>query len=334
MNKNELQQLAQKYLEGTASAEETQLLHQWYDTTTGEELLEIINTNAPETEEQIKQRIFNTIQARKALEDNIRPIGAKRELSVKRLVAQIAAVAAILLAVFMIWHGVNISQQQLAVADSQVVSVPANKVVKITLPDGSSVWLNAGSVFHYPKKFSAKTREVELVEGRAFFDVKHQTAHPFVVKTHNLNVTVLGTSFDVRSYKKEGTTKVSVVTGKVGITVPGAPDKPAIYLLPKQQIVLSSVSEQLIKQPTPDVVAVDAWCKNVQEFDQENLAIVFKAVEKKYHTKIIVEDKKLLNEHVTITLSDQRLDSIIKILSFIHPFNYKMANDSTIVIKK
>jgi len=329
MNKNELKVLAQKYLDGTATEAEKLLLHQWYDAT-GNDWVEIINTSVPESEQDIKQRIFSKIETGIAPESENADI--KRQISVKRLVLWASSIAAAFLIGFFAWN-LNKPQQSLPVtADGQIVSVPKNRIMQITLPDGSKVWLNSGSEFKYPKKFNTRVREVELVEGRAFFDVKHESKHPFVVKTKDLNVTVLGTSFDVRSYLKEGSTKVSVVTGKVGITIPGEPNKPAIYLLPKQEIVLSKTSNQLIKEPTPET-AVDAWCKNVQVFEQENLSIVFKAIEKKYNAHIIVENKKLLDEKVTFNLSNQPLDSTIETLSYTKHFNYKIANDSTIVIK-
>jgi len=225
----------------------------------------------------------------------------------------------------------NATNKQLP-TDKQIVKAPLNKVIQIILPDGSKVWLNAGSVFRYPKQFNAKVREVELVEGRAFFDVKHLVDHPFIVRTHNLNVTVLGTSFDVRSYKREGTTKVSVVTGKVGITIPNEPSKAAIMLLPREEIVLSRATKQVVKEITKEKV-VNLWCKNVLVFEQQDLSEVFKALEKKYNTKITVEDKDLLNERISITLGNQRLDTIMEILSFTKHFNYKMANDSTVVVR-
>jgi ferric-dicitrate binding protein FerR (iron transport regulator) len=328
MNKNELQQLAQKYLDGTATEEEKQQLNQWYDNNTGDELPEIINIQTPETEEQIKQRLFNKIHQNMTVKSDIGSMDGKHSFSVKRLIIQVASVAAVFLVAFMIWY----SRGNQPVAEKQLVNVPSNRIISIMLPDSSRVWLNAGSVFKYPKKFVGKLREVELLEGRAFFDVKHTAGHPFIVKTKNLNVTVLGTSFDVRSYQREGTTKVSVVTGKVGITLPNKPGNPAIMLLPKQEVVLSKITNHVIKEATREAV-VNLWCKNVLVFEQEDLGNVFKALEKKYNTKITVEDKELLNERISITLGNQRLDTIMEILSFTKHFNYKMANDSTVIIK-
>ncbi|MDB5157403.1 MAG: hypothetical protein JWR50_2110 [Mucilaginibacter sp.] len=328
MSTNELKRLAQKYFAGTASSEEKQMLHQWYDET-NDGWVETVDTNAPETEEQVKQRIFRDLQKRIAFEKSPELQVAHRSFNIKKLLWPAASVAAILLIGFFVLRPADNKQ---LIAEKHIVSAPANRVISVVLPDGSKVWLNAGSVFKYPKSFTAKVREVELLEGRAFFDIKHMDDHPFVVKTKDLNVTVLGTSFDVRSYKREGTTKVSVVTGKVGITIPSQPAKPAIMLVAREEIIINPATKYVVKEPVRESV-VNLWCKNVLVFDQENLNNVFKAIEKKYNTKITVENKDLLNERISITLCNQRLDTIMEILSFTKHFNYKMANDSTVVVK-
>jgi transmembrane sensor len=147
-----------------------------------------------------------------------------------------------------------------------------------------------------------------------------------------MNIIVLGTSFDVRTYAREGTTKVSVISGKVGITRPGHANEPAIMLLPKQQVIVSQLTSEFKKEPVKEAV-VNLWCKSPLVFEQENLDHVFKAIEKQYNTHIQVSDKKLLDERISITLSNQRLDTIMEILSFTKHFNYQIANDSTVVIK-
>jgi ferric-dicitrate binding protein FerR (iron transport regulator) len=103
-------------------------------------------------------------------------------------------------------------------------------------------------------------------------------------------------------------------------------------LLPKQQIVLSQVNNQFVKEVVKEPV-INLWCKSPLVFEQQNLDSVFKAIEKKYNIHIQTENKKLLNERISITLSNQRLDTIMEILSFTEHFNYQIENDSTVVIK-
>jgi transmembrane sensor len=324
MDKNELQALAQKYLEGTATPEEKQLLNDWYDADNSD-VSEIVDLQTDETEADVKHRLYNNL--RQQLFEPQKP----RQSVVKRLVIWAGSAAAVLALTFFAWQWYANNKIQ-PVPDKQIVSAPYNRVIHLMLPDSSRVWLNAGSVFRYPKKFIGKTRTVELLEGRAFFDVKHQTQHPFIVKTKNLNITVLGTSFDVRSYQKEGTTQVRVVTGKVGITMPNGIHKQAIMLLPTQQIILSNQTSQLVTGIAQET-KVSEWTKNNFVFHQEKLADVFKLLEKEYHTQINVANKELLNERITIDLNNQHLDTILETLSFTKHFKYQMANDSTVIVK-
>lgn len=328
MDKNELRLLAQKYLDGNATPEEKQLLNQWYDNAeTG--WPETVDLKRPETEAGVKQRLFNELHQQLFVAD----VQQTKPSNIKRLSVWLGSVAAMLALFFFVWtQNRRPEQLQVPVANARMVSVPQNRVMHLTLPDGSKVWLNKGSVFRYPKSFDGKTRVVELVEGRAFFDIKHQADHPFVVKTKSVNVTVLGTSFDVSSYKKSGLTKVSVVTGKVGVTCADKNCTGTVMLLPKQQVVLTANSTSFIRKPEAEV-EVNAWCKSNFVFEQESLANVFKALEKEYHTSISVSDKKLLDEHISINLNNQHLDSIMKVLSFTKHFKYQMANDSTVIIK-
>lgn len=327
MNRNELKRLADKYLAGTATSEEKALLNQWYDTAE-DGWVENVYTKTPETEDEVKQRIFDNLQSKGFLKAEEESVQKQRIFSVKKLIRNIAAVAAVLTIAFFGWQ---FNAGKLSLSEKKLVNVPDNRIIEITLPDSSKVWLNAGSVFKYPKSFDGKNRTVELVEGRAFFEVKHQSNQPFIVKTNNLNVVVLGTSFDVRAYKKEGTTKVSVVTGKVGITLEDDVKNPTILLLPKQQVVLSAIKNHIIKAQAPEI-AVNAWCKSKLVFEQETLGNIFSVLEKKYNVKVIA-DQELLDERISITLGDQHLETIMNILSFTKHFKYQIANDR-ITIKK
>jgi len=323
MEKEELKALAQKYLDGEASLEEQQLLNSWYDTTE-EGWVEHVYTRVPETEDDVKQRILGTLRENMYAEEKGGPTNDWRKYRGLTIVRSTAAVAAVLCIVFFGWLHFAKPVDEPGAAQ---VSVSADKTMELTLPDGSKVWLHAGSVFKYPKKFDEKNRTVTLLDGRAFFEVVHRVKHPFIVKTNRLNVVVLGTSFDVRAYRKEKVTKVSVVTGKVGITLKDKKQQPAVMLLPKQQVVLAELKHTLIKAKAPEV-AVNAWCNSKLVFEQETLGNVFQVLEKKYKVRITAEDPALLEERISITLGDQHLDNVMNILSFTKHFQYEKNNDS------
>src|SRR5690606_13352531 len=105
------------------------------------------------------------------------------------------------------------------------LSTPKGGTYQITLPDGSKVWLNANSTLKYPSRFGGKERVVEL-EGEAYFDVSQQsTANsrqasfvPFLVKTNNQTVEVLGTEFNISAYADDPVTKTTLVEGSVKVS--------------------------------------------------------------------------------------------------------------------
>ena len=103
-----------------------------------------------------------------------------------------------------------------SVADSKVeyhrIIVPRGGEYNLKLADGTSVWVFAESEIRFPTRFKGNKREVYL-EGEAYFDVFHDPAHPFYVKTKSLDVKVLGTSFNVKAYRNSGVVETSLVEG-------------------------------------------------------------------------------------------------------------------------
>ncbi|MET3115649.1 hypothetical protein AAKU52_003401 [Pedobacter sp. CG_S7] len=93
------------------------------------------------------------------------------------------------------------------------------KVIKITLSDGSKVWLNAGSKISFPKSFGKSKREISLF-GEAYFEVEHEQHRPFIIHTGAIITQVLGTSFNINAYALNKNIKVTVLTGKVAVLVP------------------------------------------------------------------------------------------------------------------
>ena len=86
----------------------------------------------------------------------------------------------------------------------------------VNLPDGSKVWLNAGSSLKYPTQFNDKQRVVSM-QGEAYFEVESDKEHPFIVKTSHTSIRVTGTSFNVRAYADEDTESTTLISGTVRI---------------------------------------------------------------------------------------------------------------------
>src|SRR4029078_631833 len=98
------------------------------------------------------------------------------------------------------------------------VSTKRGSKSKVQLPDGTQVWLNADSRIAYNEKFQGNLREVTL-EGEAYFDVVRDEKRPFVIHTAAIDIKVLGTAFNVRSYANEKNTETSLIRGSIEVTL-------------------------------------------------------------------------------------------------------------------
>ena len=141
---------------------------------------------------------------------------------------------------------------------SRVSTKPGSRTTQIQLPDGSVVRLNSSSSLTYDKNFGKNLREVNLT-GEAFFDVTKDSSHPFLIHTKVIDIKVLGTSFNVRSYPNDVNTETSLIRGKVEVTVKNRANE-KIYLQPNEKLVVAnnnSLNQTLTDQPEPQETKTD-----------------------------------------------------------------------------
>lgn len=154
--------------------------------------------------------------------------------------------------------------------------VPAGKRSSMLLSDGTQVWINAGSRVIYPNMFSEKQRVI-YVEGEAFVNVKPDKERPFIVKTHKMDIQVLGTSFNVSAFEDDENTSVVLVTGKVKVKTE---EKMEAELSPNQMLQYSADSG-IIKKDV-DVDAYIGWKDGYLHFDHELFSIVLEKLSRYY----------------------------------------------------
>lgn len=139
--------------------------------------------------------------------------------------------------------------------------VPVGGEYRLVLADGSVVYMNSASRLKYPVRFTGGERLVEL-EGEAYFEVTQNEAHSFVVRTKRLDVTVLGTGFNVMAYRKDARTEVTLVNGKVDVTS----GKINEVLTPNRQFVMNNESGDY-EVRTVEAKAYAAWKGGTLNFD-------------------------------------------------------------------
>lgn len=174
--------------------------------------------------------------------------------------------------------------------DSQWVELKTgDSAEEIKLADGSIINLNANSTLKYPVEFTGTTREVEL-SGEAFFDIAKDPSHPFTVHTPFEDVSVLGTSFNIRAFKGETNSEVSVTTGKVKV------DNGTVHkiLLPNEKVVVDHSSGKMEHQITENLNE-SAWLTNVMVFEDAQMPDVLDDLETYFDLEFTVENAELLN---------------------------------------
>lgn len=167
---------------------------------------------------------------------------------------------------------------------NQIV-IPYGKRSNLTLADGTSVWLNAGSRLLYPNNFNAKKREVFLI-GEAYFDVTENRKKPFIVYTNELSVEVLGTEFNLSAYADENSVETVLTEGSVKLNrTSGSLFRKDIVLVPNQLAIFNK-NTQGTKVKNVNVENYTSWKNGLFLFHSEDLNRVTKRLERYYNIKI------------------------------------------------
>jgi ferric-dicitrate binding protein FerR (iron transport regulator) len=217
-------------------------------------------------------------------------------------------------------------------AKTSEVSTHNGSKSKLVLPDGSTVWLNADSKLTYEKEFGTHSRHVTL-EGEAFFDVVKMPEVPFIIQTKVIQIKVLGTAFNVKSYGDEPTTETSLVSGKVEITVNKRPEEKHI-LLPNNKLIVANETEErkmiALNKETKKIPLVSvqeltyykggntiietSWKENKLVFQDESFADIARKLERWYNVKIVFGNKSLEAERLTGSFTDESIIQALEAL--------------------
>lgn len=258
-------------------------------------------------------------------ENQIRSIPFNRTPLFRRI---IAAAASIVLVMGLLWLGFNYenslpAQQVPLLANIVVVKTGKDDVRKIKLSDGSVVWLNSNSTLSYPEKFSAAKRQVELVEGEAYFDIYHDTKKPFQVKAGKTLTNVLGTAFNISSYSWLKEISVTVRRGKVAVNNE--------VLLPDQQLLYTKVSGK-VEQKKVRAVDVVSWMEYKLTFNDEDFKTVAAKLEDKFKVNISFENKAIQDFRFTARFGPtDNLNDILGALTMIRELNYQIKGNNILI---
>ncbi len=208
------------------------------------------------------------------------------------------------------------------------LTVPYGKKFQIKLSDGTHVYLNSGSKIKYPVRFLNNSKREVFLDGEAYFEVKKNDRAPFVVNTEELNTVVLGTKFNVSSYKNEFNTSTVLVEGAVRVEGGGK----ATEIEPGERAVIEDGSISV------DAVNVEkhiAWTKGKLFFVDDSFELILKELERHFNVRIENDDQDLGKIPFTGTFETESLNAILTTFQLHSDFNFSLSeNGKSIWITK
>lgn len=201
---------------------------------------------------------------------------------------------------------------------------------QLQLADGSTVWLNADSKLSFPVAFTDSTRQLYL-EGEAYFEVAHNGS-PFIVTSGDMDIRVMGTSFNVSAYADDVVRKTTLVEGKVRVDILEGGQVLQEFLTPnKQAIVQSGKSEIVVKDV--DAAQYKSWVDGKFEFNNETLDHVLKKLARWYDFEYEFSNPSARNLHFSGRLNNQEnISSILRMLEMTTNVKFKI-EDNLIVVQ-
>lgn len=220
----------------------------------------------------------------------------------------------------------DITNRQELIAFQQELVVPAGQRAELTLPDGTKVWLNAGSKLSYPSFFE-KERKVFL-SGEGFFDVSKNKNVPFIVSTRTMDVKALGTQFNVFCYPESNYTGVYLQEGSVKAYFPSS-EAEGVILSPEQYLVQKG-KQLVLSTMDPDELL---WREGIYTFKRQKLGRIIEKLELYYDVKIVVKDPEILDyEYVGKFRQRDGVMEILHLIQRIHNFKIKKNDELNQII--
>lgn len=269
----------------------------------------------------------------------------------KYIVSTVAATFLVVLCCYFYFFNAKATPQ---LASTQKASYKINEVStktgshsKVILPDSTIVWLNGGSKLTYDKSFNQEIREVSLI-GEAYFDVAKNARKPFIIHTRQMDIKVLGTVFNVKSYPEDKSSETSLIHGSIEVTMKqGSGEK--IILKPKDKLTVtgsasnvSSPEKQNIPiaiskigsinyLPADSTIIETSWVDNKLIFRDKPFLELSAELERKYGVQFIFQDEEAKALMFNGNFKNENISQALKALQLANNFSYEIINDSILI---
>lgn len=277
---------------------------------------ENVSFNKEKAFDLFKQRVSNTEKKKEQI----------RRFSCKTVYRVAVVVLILVLPLAAYWQGQETMKGTFA---DMVVEAPLGSRTRLYLPDGTEVWLNAGSKIVYSQGFGVEDRKLSL-EGEGYFEVTKNAEIPFEIRTKELNLRVLGTKFNFKNYPEDEEVAVNLMEGKVAL-MNKMKKMPALYLEPQEKMVLNKRTGIMTKSKT-HVEYANAWSRNELFFDEELLEDIAKKLMRSYDVEIEVADS-LTNKRFygSFKIVGNTIDEVLQTIASTNRMKYRQENDKYIL---
>lgn len=306
-----IEQILPRYCSGEATVEECRLVEEWIkQSDENYRIAKQIHALYLATD---TMQVVSKVDTEKALSSVCQKMSKSRERSKVTLVTWLQRVAAILFIPLLIAFGIqNLKPRPVEIAQMIEVKTNPGMTTTVHLPDGSIVYLNSESKLSYPSSFEKDKRRVTL-QGEAFFEVKKEPEHGFVISTpHETKIEVLGTSFNVEAFEKDAFVSTTLIDGKVRFDYMKNQHPTAVLMKPGQKLTYDS-SSSLVQLVETNGASEIAWKDGKIVFQATPLPEALRMLEKRFNVVFVLSNDRLRKEAFTGSFSNQRLERILEI---------------------
>jgi transmembrane sensor len=218
------------------------------------------------------------------------------------------------------------SHNQISVnQSSNEVFSSVDAITKVTLPDGSNVWLNHSSSLKYPAAFSSNVRMVEL-NGEGYFEVVHNSKIPFIVKTRELQIKAVGTTFNIMAYPDEYRIETSLIKGRIELQreEPDGKIIPLLDMKPTDMAVFQNGDNKIVTRTIEDDRNF-SWKEGKLVFYDEPMGEVVKKLNRWFNADIQIKDPELLDLTYTATFIHETLQQVMELMTLMSPVHYSIS---------
>ena len=310
-------EILQRYVEGNVSPEEIIAVVDWLD------------ADESHVREFMALHKLNDISLLNQPDSKVDVQKKKKTITFRQIGYELAKIAAILI---LFWGGTKLYETTSVkenVIAYQTLYVPAGQRAELILPDSTHVWLNARSKLVYPISFGKDIRQVEL-NGEAYFGVIHNEKQPFVVKTPQMDIQVLGTEFNVTAYSSSSDFEVALLRGCIELSSPRLSSN--YRMKEKEHIRLQN--NKLISKDISDYDYF-RWKEGLICFNNESVATIIEKLKLYYDIDIEVYNQKFINSRYTGKFrTKDGIEQVLRVLQIEHKFTYTKNNDLNLITIK